>query len=1605
MQGEPPATENQAPASRATTLAGDAGREDEDRRRVRRVFAFLRAFAERRAPDVRAIGDVPRKLRLRDLPEHPAVRIGSVSLRGQVPAGKQGSAGQLDDEEDGRTTEPLLRIRRPTLTKAPPPPESVADWVLKGWEKPEGKVAVWNLRNRRSRGGRVVGERFADEAARPRALASWSRTWSAWAESERPAREAMRFFETLYALHGDIERQGERIELMLGDGRLVWRVGEQVLIDHPVLLQRVDLVFDPDVPEFRVVDSDRAPELHSTVLLAGGSLSGEKLNELAEELEVGGFHPLAGEETSGFLRRLVSLLGPSGVLRDSLEEAAGHDGPVIVRDAWLFARDRSVGFGAAFDRVLEDLDGPGQIPASLKRIVGLDVPPTGGRQEPAPETMPSLVAEPADLMLSKPANPEQVEIVRALEQHQAVLVQGPPGTGKSHTIANLVGHLVAQGKRVLVTSYTTKALRVLRDHVVDELRPLCVSVLDNDLEGRTQMEQAVRGIVHRLSSSSEERLAGEVESLESERRRLAEEVGRLSSELAEAREGEYRPIVVSGVAGDEEVSPADAARHVEQQAQRLGFLPGPLPPGVALPLGEGELRDLYSSNDQLSADNEEDLIEALPDRGEVMSPAELRADVELINSRKPVERGRYWQRPPEMNDMAALESAGRGAEQLIAAVAAFTPWQRQLVAAGRVGGGEEEIWRKLAEEVKKTDAQWQGARPLLLEHAPSLDPKLAGNTDLPALFAEIKAHVAGGGNIGGMSMLLRSRWRAVLEGARVNGQRATTVPQFSALEALCALEQSRAELGRRWARQAVPAGLPALSSLPDPPEPTLVEYVQQFERLLAFWKQRFGQLKQHLAQLGFAWDTFRADELARATPSAPLESDLAVLAGPLKEALAERMAGVDRLEALQRLKNQSERLGRYKLGPCRALAAAVAELNVDTYERELRRLDDLWRKAEILRRRRELLRKLGSVAPEWAAQVERRRGLHGALVPPRELPAAWRWRQLEQELEKRAGRDERDLARRLEGRLRQLRALTVELVDRKAWLAQLRRTGLEARQALIGWADTQRKIGKGTGKRAPALQRKARELLTRAREAVPVWIMPLARVAESFDPRHGKFDVVIVDEASQCDLAGLFALYLGQGTVIVGDHEQVSPSAIGETVEDINALISQYLGGIPNSHLYDGQTSVYDLARQSFGGTIGLREHFRCVPDIIEFSNRLSYHGEIRPLRDPNTARRPHTVEYPLPRSLAPARRGKVNEVEARTVAALAAAAMELPEYEGKTFGAISLLGDEQAAHIQNLMQTLVPLAELERRRFVAGNPAQFQGDERDIVFLSMVDVPDSQDTHQPLPMQERLTFKQRYNVASSRAKDQLWLVHSLDPRTDLQPGDLRRTLIEHVRDPAAKRAAAARPRAQSAFEEEVLERLRGEGFRAEAQVDVGGHSLDIVVSDGNRQVAVECDGDRSEPPGRIPLAMARQAVLERVGWRFLRVRATRFFRDRDGTMEALFADLKRLGINTRRAADTRDAGDEETTEPQGEAADPQGEHLRNKVVRRAWQIMREHDWIEAPPPPPLPGERTISTTTDTLDLPSGPLSGTEVAELVLDDTTEPNFVILEQWESHPEEN
>jgi very-short-patch-repair endonuclease len=387
---------------------------------------------------------------------------------------------------------------------------------------------------------------------------------------------------------------------------------------------------------------------------------------------------------------------------------------------------------------------------------------------------------------------------------------------------------------------------------------------------------------------------------------------------------------------------------------------------------------------------------------------------------------------------------------------------------------------------------------------------------------------------------------------------------------------------------------------------------------------------------------------------------------------------------------------------------------------------------------------------------------------------------------------------------------------------------------------------------------------------------------------------VVIDEASQCDVMALLALALAKKVVIVGDDEQVSPLAVGQKLDFVDHLIKIHLQGIPNHHLYDGRMSIYDLAKESFAGLIRLLEHFRCVPDIIQFSNYLCYEGEIKPLREESSSPvQPHLVPFRV-EGLCDSE--NVNREEAWTVASLLAAAIEHPEYQGMTFGVISLLGDDQAYEIEQVLLKHLSPEEYQRRRIICGNSAQFQGDERDVMFLSMVWSPEEDSL---LRFLDRKEIRQRFNVAASRAKNQMWLIYSLDPAINLKPGDLRRRLLDHVLDPGAvnRELKQSLARTQSEFERLVLRRLVQAGFRVHSQWSVGNYRIDFVIEGGGQRLALECDGDRYHPIEKLPEDMERQAVLERLGWRFLRIRGSSFFRDPESTMNGVFKKLEELGI------------------------------------------------------------------------------------------------------------
>lgn len=1459
--------------------------------RLVQTFKFLKGLNELRNPVVRDLSGAD-VIRIDSWPLHPCVTV---------------RRGDHTEEEDNDVTdvesEPLIRIQRARLTPCPGPPPILDGWLKPGWQSVDGEIQVLEFRHVQGKDKQTSTVALTDAPERLEALNEWRLLRTKWAEAERPAIAARHLFDRIHALWTMIQREGDQVDLVLADGML--SVPEHG-IHHPVLMQRIYLEFDPLLPEFRFTTGTEKVELHRALLRLVPSIEGRMIAHFDRELEEQPVEPLGGESTASFYRRLVQGLFHDGEFFDSEMRGAVPSQPSMWREPLLYLRPRTAGLSTTLEYILEDLDKKDtEPPEGLSRIVGVEttatseVPIHGAGEEPEVPT-----GEERDILFSKPANAEQYDIAARLTTAKSVLVQGPPGTGKTHTIANLLGFLLSQGKSVLVTAHTTKALRVLRRQVDEALQPLALSVLESDAESQAQLSTAAQDIADRLSRSDAGSLRREARLLRDKRRTLLHEKDALRRQLQDARFSEVEEIVLGG----EGFSPIDVARRVKADTERDGWIPGPLQPEMVCPLTDAEVQQLYASQDTLAPEDEAQLAVPQPALAELVTPADFRL---LATERAGADVRAQAHRPDLWDGHAVgdytttqLQDLHQRVRQAAAILAEDQTWLREVLFAGWTGGELQESWQDLLAVVDTLAHESGTAHRLMMAHGPELPPDRSLD-EAASMLGDIVAFLEGGGSFGLKTKLTRRAWHLFIESCRVEDREPRTLDEFRALHTRAQLEKSRNRFAARWRRAVESLEGPSVESLGRSPERAAHGYAAEIRRRLEWRGTVWEPLIEELRTAGFRWDTWLA-----AHPPVPGDhGELARVQRAGSHGLAEiveaQAALLRQAELSAALQTQRTYLtGFPQSDVALRLLQAQDGWDVENYEglcREIARLEGL---RNVYDNRVTLLAKLEPLAPAWAQAIAKRHKPHDRSEPPGNAETAWRWRQWLQELERRAALSMTDLQGRLDRTEEELRQVAGKIIEYETWAVQRDRTALDTQQALMGFVQTIHKVGKGTGKRVPELLRRVRELLVSARRAVPVWIMPLSRVYESFDPRNTKFDVVIIDEASQSDVTALAALYLGHEHVVVGDKEQVTPDAVGQRLDEVQRLIATDLQGIPNSHLYDGQTSIYDLAETAFGSVIALREHFRCVPEIIEFCNQLSYSQAIRPLREPLSASvRPALVAHHVQGFRDG--QGKINRVEAEEIAALVCACLNDPAYarnesrRATSFGIISLLGDEQALLIESLLRKRLSPDVFEKHRLLCGNAAQFQGDERDVVFLSMVDGPPDNGQLACRDAGPKDLYKKRYNVAVSRARNQLWIVHSLDPDRYLKDGDLRRRLIQHARDPQAILQAKENygKQTDSVLENKVLQQLLAAGYRVQPQWPVGAYRIDLVVEGKKRRLAVECDGEKWHTPEQLQRDLERQAILERLGWVFVRIRGSVFFRAPETAMAPVFSKLQQLGI------------------------------------------------------------------------------------------------------------
>jgi superfamily I DNA and/or RNA helicase len=1102
----------------------------------------------------------------------------------------------------------------------------------------------------------------------------------------------------------------------------------------------------------------------------------------------------------------------------------------------------------------------------------------------------------ADLYFPMPFNDEQVRIVQMLEKYDGVVVQGPPGTGKTHTIANIISHYFALGKRVLVTSMKEPALAVLRDKLPEEIRPLAISLLSNEQEGMKQFEHAICRIASEIQVINKADYRREIGQLEQSIDGLHGTIARVDRKVMEWAKKNLNPILMD----NESITPVDAANEVVKGQGQYEWLEDKLLPENIPQFSNADVarlrearREAANDMDYLGVDLPE--IATFQDSQELMRVhQDLSRHAELEAAVNSGDLPQILAKNETIEDASALLEKIQTLSALNQQIQRGGQWPRNARALLKQPSDNlpeiMKIFDALGAELKVADSERTIflAKPVIIPEDAEFDSEIV---------QAIENKAAGKSPFGLSGIIGKKTAKKKLEEIRILTNTPETEDDWKHVQAYVALQKRFRELVVRWNSIAPEMEVERFETVKSSCAIKAVEYhslhliirnhialeqeiIRSTHALMPTWGRHY-EIEENEESL---------QELQRFLESHILRHRLSS-AWATKHQLQQMLSGYSG-KIIDDLKDFIAHAFGNPADPDAAIQAKWSNL-ID----ELKRIHSL--KSAFTDIQEICSRIEESGAKEWVNKLRSQPAntTIDSLLPDN-WQNAWRLQRLATYLEKADAREELKRLARERNTAETILAKTYkDIVAKQTWLKLAESATPDIRAALEAFRTAVSKIGKGTGKRATINRQNARNASERANNAIPCWIMPHWRVSESLPAQLGCFDLVIIDEASQSDISALPALLRAKKVLIVGDDKQVSPDGGFVDIDKIKNLMARYLTNqvdIFRAQMDPGQ-SIYDLFKVVFAqsGTM-LKEHFRCVGPIIEYSKREVYSHELKPVRVPKASERldPPLVDVLVEDGF---RKGDINLPEARFIVDEIKKICTDEAMQHRTIGVVSLLADKQALKIWEMLESELGPEKIKRHEIACGDARTFQGKEKDIMFLSMI--VSAGDAH----AQTRDATAQRYNVAASRARDRMYLVRSIELEQLSASDKLRRNLISHFSIPYAQdeqRVENLRTLCESDFEKEIYDILTERGYRVIPQVKVGQYRIDMVVEGHNdTRLAIECDGDRYHGADKWEDDMNRQRILERVGWQFWRSFASNFVRNRKEVVADLITSLTERGI------------------------------------------------------------------------------------------------------------
>lgn len=1390
-------------------------------------------------------------------------------------------------EYNGTPTGIMLEVKKVSLPPVPTPPSDCKGWIVGGYKNHKKEPVLKELFSEAFEDdeGNLVPETYLIKE-QPEVVSTWKRYleqyWRPWAARCAERAPVVELYRSLFRMHTALKREGEKLEVLFSIGLVRSKSGNKTYNRH-ICSYPVQIDFDAlnGIIAVRlntesggaIFESDWIEELFTSEDIELIQKSFKTLDE-----------PFCEPEVTAHFQQVSNLISPDTEYTHSMETRPFSKKVRISFSPALTLRSRGVRFWVnAYNRVIEELQAGESVPPNILSVIDEDYEDTGIEEEKNTFVADSFTnACLNDTIFPLPTNEAQRSIVKYLQKSAGILVTGPPGTGKSHSIVNLVSHFLASGKKVLITSQTTNALKVLKKKLPTEFQHLCVNVLGDDPASMASMKEAVADISESYSNWDRESAEKELELLSFDLTLAKSNIEKFEKDIEELLKSEFVEHEKLGYSG----SFAEISHRLRAEAAKYHWVPPFEFREIETVTSREEMERYLHIVRRFRFHSSRDFIYYLPEVSTLSTPDEIKKLFQdLKKSERHIEKhatlmeNPQWKlirRADEQSLRAALDALQSVENPLRRATAATDSWVQELYRD--TVKGHQSQWERMAVQIEEfVEACDRETALLAIPFERPVDLTL----DQIRVHAEdLRDYLKEKGVPGFWASRFSAQKEAkyLYQTSLFNGRPITTLEQGEAFLAYLQLEKLLEVLQQSWHNHG------------ETPEGNLLS-LRNFFLGIGDTIRDFLALMPLLEKAGEAVSAVEASLIPDW-----LDADAFDL---LQELLLLGVAHID-LDNLRnrkkqnhfQLENETEVANIHPL--YEELFTAFCKENVvayrDLYDKLLSlstvQNEMLWAE-ELFRSVSDDMQKLLTDVREHCDETHwDERFAQWERAQSYALTKAWVHNSL-------AGERLRSLEEALQREQDTLLKLYTDFGSQLAWQHTLSRMRPSERQNLVAWAEAIKKIGKGTGKHAGRHRRNAREAMKKCRTAIPAWIMPLYRIVEIMTVTKHMFDVVIVDEASQCGPDSMLLYYIAKQCIVVGDDKQIAPESVGVNQEKVLKLAEKHLQGIPHQEHFDLQTSFYTHANIRFHKKVFLNEHFRCMPEIIEFSNQHFYGERLQCLKQ-YPANRLDPVKAVYVESGQRKDGSKYNIPEAHALVEYVEQICADPAYVDKSIGVISLLGKEQAAHIETLLLERISPEEIEERDIICGDAYSFQGDERDVILLSMV----LDASSRTVGTDEKAG--RRFNVAASRAREQMVLFHSIQPGQIGQSSYFSQLLNHCIGHSAHEDEIVSdieRGRCVTNLERDLFDALSERGFTVQSKYECGGIAIDLVVSGTLSRLAIQCEGDRWSGEKQLKRDMEKIAILKRCGWTFFHIHGADYYLDPEGVGATLFEKLRELGI------------------------------------------------------------------------------------------------------------